>query len=201
MTVAAITYDDYGNPVCQTNALGYKTHTVYDETWHAFPVKVWQDVTIDAWTGGDWRNEPDSGQHVIIRNWQVFNSDGSLWMQIDNEGYMVEHYYDKNGIEIETVNPDENDIRDFARPVAAGVDGNPLHPDIDNFYTEYLADPGNSLFLARRQDNPGVQWSIFRPFCSAQRRCCPLKFQFWKSRFLRPPAIPAVHTNFDPVCA
>jgi hypothetical protein len=108
-------YDEFGNIIARTDAHGNTIYRVYDETSHTFPVKMYQHVTIDSWQNGldvhtNWRTSPDvEPAYVRIRNWNVFNTDGTVWMEIDNGGYAVEHYYDKNGIETETVNPNSDD--------------------------------------------------------------------------------------------
>ncbi|MBN2440955.1 MAG: RHS repeat-associated core domain-containing protein [Spirochaetales bacterium] len=155
-----IEYDEFGNPVSRTDAGGTTVYTVYDQTAHAFPVKVYQDVTIAAWSGGTgpspwWTGDPESEKKVRIRSWKVFNSDGSIWIDVDNEGYAVEHYYDNNGIETEVINPDENDERGFAEPIEI-VNGNPLGRDFDDFALSSVFP----VFLETREDNPGSRMEI-----------------------------------------
>jgi len=175
VTVAEIAYDAYGNPVSQTDAEGVKVHTEYDEAYHTFPVKIWQAVGIDSWSGGgtvhdNWLTEPDGEAKVIIRSFKVWNTDGSVWIEVDNEGYAVEHYYDKNGIEVESISPDLNDITDFAQPVPALWDGgaeewipDPGAGDFTDFWAEYLeADmQGGNAYLQAREDNPGARMEVY----------------------------------------
>ncbi|MBN2534764.1 MAG: hypothetical protein JXB88_17900 [Spirochaetales bacterium] len=175
VTAARIEYDEYGNPVSQTDAAGVKVHTEYDDVFHTFPVKIWQAVSIASWNSGgtvhdNWLEEPGGTDRVIIRSFKVFNSDGTVWMEVNNEGYAVEHYYDKNGIEIETINPDLDDITNFARPVPAVWDTgeeewvpDPGAGDFTDFWAGYLREDmqtGNA-YLTARQDNPGARMQIF----------------------------------------
>ncbi|MCG8568834.1 MAG: hypothetical protein MJB14_01720, partial [Spirochaetes bacterium] len=120
---ATMDYDIYGNVIAQTDAAGNTVHTVYDETFHCFPIKIYQDVDIASWNNGNdvhanWLVDPDGLSTMTIRSWKVFNTDGTVWIEIDNEGYAIEHYYDENGQEIETVHPDLNDERGFCSPPA-----------------------------------------------------------------------------------
>ena len=147
--VNRITWDAYGNPITQTDAVGNVVHTVYDTSLHAFPVKDYRTVTIDSWSGGgtvhdNWLTDPNGTAVMTIRSWKVFNSDGSVWLEVDNEGYAVEHFYDLYGTEIGTVNPDDDDI-----PVPSGED----HDDFRDFSTY-------ASFLANRAGNPGARMYI-----------------------------------------
>ena len=150
-------YDIYGNVIEKEDADGNILYTVYDDAVHTYPVKIYQDVDIAAYSaGGDihvnWQNEPDTTQKVRIRSWKVFNSDGSLWIEVDNEGYAIEHYYDKNGQEIEAVNPDLDDERSFAQPIVI-INGSPQGTDFNNFKNSSYFNS----FLASRTNNPGVR--------------------------------------------
>lgn len=167
--MSTITYDAYGNPLTQTDAAGNTGYTVYDAEFNTFPVKIYQHVSIDAWSNGqdvhaNWKTAPDApDQRVRIRSWKVFNSDGTVWLEIDNEGYAVEHYYDLYGQEIETVNPDLDDIINFATPIKVDAGDNPLSADFDDFYTEYLGgttDPNFTAYFTARAHNPGARMTI-----------------------------------------
>ncbi|MBN2444683.1 MAG: RHS repeat protein, partial [Spirochaetales bacterium] len=158
--VSKITYDEYGNPISREDAEGTIVHTVYDEDYHAFPVKIYQDVDIARWDSGDvhdnWLTDPAGVKKVRIRSWKVFNTDGSIWIEVDNEGYAIEHYYDDNGQEIEIVNPDLDDVTSFAHPIEM-VNGSPVGSDFDNF----LENPDFDDFLYSRNGNPGARIEIF----------------------------------------
>ncbi|HEX3044270.1 MAG TPA: polymorphic toxin-type HINT domain-containing protein [Bacillota bacterium] len=152
-------YDAYGNLIKVTDAKGNIIRTVYDAT-RVFPIKVYQDVTVASWQNGgivgdNWFNEPDGTRMIRVRNWKVFNSDGSVWLEIDNEGYAVEHYYDKNGSEVETVAPDGDDFNDFVESVTVtGVQTS------GNDFNDFLTSPGYGAFLASRQNNPRTRSEI-----------------------------------------
>ena len=154
-------YDSYGNLIKVTDALGKSVNTVYDLEHHLFPIKVYQDVTIASWQNGaitdtNWITDPDGSRAIRLRSWKAFNSDGSVWLEIDNEGYAIEHYYDKNGSEIETVIPDSDDIRYFSQIVTV-TNGQPNGPDFEDF----LTNPFYNAFLMSRQNNPKVRQQIF----------------------------------------
>ncbi|MBN2443851.1 MAG: RHS repeat-associated core domain-containing protein [Spirochaetales bacterium] len=95
--VKAIAYDEYGNPVNVTDALGNSVATFYDSLYHLFPEKVEMSVTLD-------------GATTMIRGIKVFNTDGTIRIEADNDGYAVEHQYDLLGTEIRTIMPDEDDL-------------------------------------------------------------------------------------------
>jgi|GEM_PF-2589150 len=156
---ANIVYDIYGNAVSSEDAKGNIIYTVYDEDHHAFPVKIYQDVDIADWNGGsvhdNWLTDPAGTKLVRIRSWKVFNSDGSIWIEVDNEGYAVEHYYDKLGTEIETVNPDLDDVTGFATPITI-VDGIPQGSDFDDFAKSAVF----GSFLTSRMNNPGARMDV-----------------------------------------
>lgn len=154
------TYDVYGNLVSVTDAEGNSVHTVYDALHHYLPVQVYQDVTIASWGGGpvtsnNWTREPDGKRKVRLRSWRVFNEDGSVWLELDNEGYALEHYYDLKGSEVMTIVPDQDDVRSFAQPLAV-ADGQALGND----FTDFPACPEYSSFLASRMNNPKVRREI-----------------------------------------
>jgi RHS repeat-associated protein len=153
-------YDQYGNLIKVTDAKGNSVNTVYDALHHQFPIKIYQDVTVASWQNGgivgdNWFNEPDGTRKIRVRNWKVYNSDGSVWLEIDNEGYAIEHYYDKNRNEIETVIPDGDDLHSFVQSVVV-YGGQPSGADFDDF----LTSPDYSNFLASRQNNPKVRREI-----------------------------------------
>ena len=131
---------------------------MYDEDYHLFPIKIYQDVTVADWSGGltnNWFTAPDGTKKIRVRNWKIFNSDGTVWIEVDNEGYAIEHYYDQIGTEIETVLPDEDDLRSFAQGITV-ENSQPLGADFDHF----LFAPEFAGFLASRQNNPGAHHEI-----------------------------------------
>lgn len=148
---AFIEYDSYGNIIRQTDALDHVTHTEYDAN-HIFPVKTWQSLTIKDWSdktaNGFWIPDPDIDPVTTeIRTWKVFNTDGTVWMEVDNEGYTVEHYYDAYGREIETIMPNGDDELGL-------IDDNP--DPITDLYTGYLETNLTSYFNTRGE-NPGIR--------------------------------------------
>ncbi|HEX3047262.1 MAG TPA: hypothetical protein VHY08_21085, partial [Bacillota bacterium] len=73
---ATNTYDSYGNLVKVIDAKGNTIKTVYDAKYRAFPIKVYQDVTVASWQNGEivgdnWFNEPDGTRQIRVRNWKV----------------------------------------------------------------------------------------------------------------------------------
>jgi RHS repeat-associated protein len=153
-------YDQYGNIIKVTDAHGNSVHTVYDLVHQVFPIKVFQDVTVESWQEGgtidnNWFTEPDDTKKIRVRNWKVFNSDGTIWLELDNEGYALEHYYDKNKTEIETVLPDADDLRSFAEPITV-VNNQPQGADFDDFLTSTYCE----AFLESRLNNPKVRREI-----------------------------------------
>lgn len=150
---ALLAYDAYGNVVSRTDANDVTEYTVYDAVHTTFPVKRYQTVTIDAYSIGsavseNWLATPDTTQTIVMRSWRVFNTDGTVWLELDPAGYLTEYYYDALGAEIERVTPDEDDTIAFASG-----------PDFDDFYADYLAANGAAYF-ATRQNNPGVRTEI-----------------------------------------
>lgn len=161
VNLAHFKYDAYGNMVSSTDAAGNTTHTVYDEENKTFPIKVYQDVTISNWETGNvhssWQKEPVGDKKVRIRSWKVFNSDGSIWLEIDNEGYAIEYFYDRNGQEIERVNPDGDDVKGFAQPLSYDKDTGILK---GNDFDDFRANPDFVNFLLKRANNPGLRLEI-----------------------------------------
>jgi len=153
-------YDTYGNVTESTNALGEVTHTEYDTDFHAFPVKVWQNVKIGAWQNSrsadeNWRLnpdlEPDGGTGGLatsrIRSWKEWNTDGTPWLEVDNDGYAVERFYDMLGNVTEEIMPDLDDERGFATTS-----------------TEVPRIAGSSWqarLIASRRNNPGKRLEIW----------------------------------------
>jgi RHS repeat-associated protein len=163
-------YDPWGNLVSVENALGAVTHTDWDEETHAFPVRIWQDVRTASWSaGGDvednWRRDPDleSDGTVVARrrSWKEYNSDGSVWLEVDNEASAVERYYDELGAEIERVLPNENDERGFAGGedvIQLGKSGYLapfLSTRLDNAGTRMVIDYENDLVVTRTDIDKG----------------------------------------------
>ena len=112
-----------------TDALGKSVNTVYDFRASSLSnqglpgcaaIASWQNGAI---TDTNSITDPDGSRAIRLRSWKAFNSDGSVSLEIDNEGYAIEHYYDKNGSEIETVIPDSDDIRYFSQTVTVTNDG------------------------------------------------------------------------------
>ncbi len=152
---AHIDYDSFGNVVAHTDAKNNVVHTVYDTAYNAFPVKTWQNVTIDSWSGNpisetNWMTPPNGTSSKLIRTWKIFNTDGTVWMEVDNEGYAIEHYYDKYGREIETVNPNGNDIHNNLETA-----------DYSDLYVQYFSNGSNfATYFSSRTDNPGARIEI-----------------------------------------
>jgi len=163
VVVSDYSYDEtYGNMISKTDANNNTMYIEYDDEKHCFPVKIYQDVSIDKWNdtaGNYWTKEADGNKKARIRSWKVFNNDGTLWIEVDNEGYAKEHYYDNNQQEIEVVNPDLDDIRSFAEPIEI-VNKVPIGDDFKDFFTEYLAKPENANYLQKRQNNSGARIKI-----------------------------------------
>lgn len=91
------TYDGYGNIVEAKDALGRVVKTKYDEEYHIFPEETSMDVTLD-------------GVLTEVKGYKLFNTDGSIWIEADNDGRATEHIYDETGTEIMTILPDEDDL-------------------------------------------------------------------------------------------
>jgi RHS repeat-associated protein len=119
LLLAKYEYDEvYGNLERAIDAKENTVYTLYDTTYHAFPVEVRQDVTISDWSqaGGvhaNWMLDPNGIVTEPIRSRQVFNSDGSVYLAVDNDGYSVESFYDPFGTPIKTVSPDVDDETDL----------------------------------------------------------------------------------------
>lgn len=140
-------YDSYGNVVKITDPGNIETHMVYDSATHSLPVRSYQLVTeqyySDSSSSNYWFEKPDMNRTVELNGWVVYNSDGSPWLEVDSEGFAIEHYYDKVGAEITTIYPDDNDYL-FA------------NSNVDEINT----DGSFSAFLTSRQYNPGVRVEI-----------------------------------------
>lgn len=149
VTTAAYTYDRFGNRITETDGLGNTATYVYDPDYHALPVKTYRDVTISV--RPDWKDLAAAAQTIRIRNWKVYNTDGTVWVEIDNDGYGIEHYYDAIGSEIETVHPNEYDLTDYIEPVIVSG-GIPQGNDFDDFEDAGLLDS----FLGNRANNTGT---------------------------------------------
>ncbi|MBB6478468.1 peptidoglycan DD-metalloendopeptidase family protein [Spirochaeta isovalerica] len=145
--VTSYDYDSFGNVISVTDPGGIVSHTVYDSAVNAWPVRSWQIVSEENYlTRADadfWFNLPDTTNQIKLSSWRVFNSDGSPWLEVDAEGFAVEHYYDDLGSEITTIYPDENDV------LLAGS-------DFDDISTHVSW----SAFLTSRENNPGVRQQI-----------------------------------------
>ncbi len=153
-TLKKYRYDQWGNVVETEDAQNHILYSVYDSTYHAFPVKQYQSVTIPKYSGGsvhdNWISDPDGNEIVNMAIWKVFNTDGSVWIEFDNEGYAVEHYYDTLGTEIETVNPGSDDDTSFLDQIVS--DNIPF-----KFFTQ---NPSFSSFASNRKNNPGARMEI-----------------------------------------
>ena len=55
------------------------------------------------------------GVLTAVKGFKLFNSDGTVWIECDNDGYAIEHIYDTLGTEIKTIMPDENDQRNISQ--------------------------------------------------------------------------------------
>lgn len=160
--VAKYVYDVYGNPVSQTDALGQITTTVFDSVTHSFPIKSYQNVDGTDWPGGidsSWKQAPPTQKKTRrIRSWRVFNSDGSVWLELDESGAGVEHYYDKRGAEIQTIFPNADDPRGFAIPIWVDASDQPLNGGDD--FEDFTGLASFSGFLSARSLNPGMRKNI-----------------------------------------
>ena len=144
VTARAYTYDGYGNPVRVTDAAGHSVHTTYDGT-HTFPIYEEQTIATDAWTGGietGWRAAPDTSEVRTVALRRVFNSDGTVWLEADGRGAVVETYRDAVGRTVATYLADGDDPVGFVD--AAGL------TDLRN-----AADFG--ALLSARGNNPGTR--------------------------------------------
>ena len=155
INVSTYEYDSYGNVVKKIDANNNVLNIKYDVVTNSLPIKAYQDVSIDVWNntiGTFWINNPDKKQLVGLATWKVFNTDGSIWLEIDNRGYSVEHYYDLLGTEIESVMPDK-DVDEI-------IDVIGLSGSVDDFY-KYMVESGKlTTFLNKRKDNPSVRNQI-----------------------------------------
>lgn len=140
-------YDSYGNVICVTDPGDVETHRVYDSTTHAYPIRTYQTVTEEDYLfkadGNYWFALPDTSSEVSLNSWKVFNSDGSVWLDVDAGGFAVEHYYDDLGSQIATIYPDEDDVL------------------LGDEEVDDISSHGSfSSFLAGRRYNPGVRKEI-----------------------------------------
>lgn len=152
-------YDIWGNVTESTDALGHKTVTVFDSTYNAFPVKEYQEVTISNWDAGsvhdNWLTEPTGTVKSRLTIFRVFNSDGSIWIEFDNAGYAIEHYYDKLGNEIETVNPDADDNNDFLATLTDNISYNYFRVNntaYNSFINSRYNNPGTRILIDHQND-------------------------------------------------
>lgn len=140
-------YDPYGNLSSITDPAGEKVFTLYDGLTQALPVRTYRIVTEEGYLNPGvpdyWFSRPDDSSQVNLNSWRVFNSDGSLWLEVDAGGFAVEHYYDALGSETATVHPDEDDVL---------LDGEEVN--------DIRAHSSFSSFLSRRLHNPGVRREI-----------------------------------------
>ncbi|MBN2440629.1 MAG: RHS repeat-associated core domain-containing protein [Spirochaetales bacterium] len=144
LTLISYTYDSYGNITATTDPHGNEIHTTYD-IQGCFPVCNVRDVTFEDWstkTGDYWIVPPDVEEIRQVKNYTMYNTDGTLWMEINSRGYGFGHYYDENGFEIMSVKPDENDYTDFITAGITDLRTNAVH------FTD---------FCAGRKGNPGVR--------------------------------------------
>ncbi len=157
-------YDTYGNVTSETDAENITTYYDYDSSTHSMPVRVWKDVKTKSYLSGsvddNWKTDPDTEKRVRNRVWKVYNSDGKVYLDIDSFGNAVEHFYDKNGFEKETVNPDNDDYKGFYSEVTADEDGNIISgTDITEIYTE--GSTGHiTAFTDSRINNSGIRNTI-----------------------------------------
>ncbi len=115
ITVATMEYDEYGNQIAVTDALGNRSVTVYDEVYHAFPVRQYQEYSIKTWydmtTENFWLDDAEKEIDATANSWSLYNDDGTPWLQIDQSGSVSEYYYNEIGDVIETISPDYDDDR------------------------------------------------------------------------------------------
>jgi YD repeat-containing protein len=157
-----MSYDDYGNVVMTTDPYGHQAHVLYDTATQSLPVHSYTAVKLDAYNTGspetDWQRTPDTKVDGYIETRTLFNSDGTPYLQIDQEGYGVESFYDALGRPIITVGADLDDVTNLlgAIPITqadilvadlptfhAKRDNNPrVHTNIDdlNAYQEIITD-------------------------------------------------------------
>lgn len=139
-------YDTYGNIIKEINAEGHSSHTVYDSN-NLFPVKKYSQVTEKKWVDPHkWHiTDPVDVPAQTIASHKVYNSDGSVWLEIDNNGYALEYFYDDPGTRIRVINPDEESSDKITITPAT------LFTNAESFIS------GNSSFLTGRKNNPGIR--------------------------------------------
>lgn len=154
ITDSSYKYDIYGNVIENTNDLGHTNYIVYDSTYNAFPVKEYQNVTISNWglegVDTNWLGSHNGLETSTLSIYRVFNSDGSVWLEFDNEGYGVEHFYDDLGTEVETINPDSDDDTQLLTSFSNNLSFNYIRENSTGFQT----------FLSSRLNNPGARVEV-----------------------------------------
>ncbi|MBN2440628.1 MAG: RHS repeat-associated core domain-containing protein [Spirochaetales bacterium] len=147
-TINHYVYDPYGNVIENTDANGITVFTAYDDT-NSFPVCTYQDVTIKDWSSSDthfWIDEPDVEEVRQAIKWFVYNTDGTIWYEVNAAGYAIGRYYDENGLEQRIVKPETGDYTDFISEfISTGI------KDFKAYSTHF------DLFCESRQNNPGVR--------------------------------------------
>lgn len=150
--VQEMVYDEYGNVIQQIDTNSNIVHFEYDSTFHAFPVKMYTNVTLRNYSGArtfadSWTETPNTDKIEKAQKFMVYNSDGTVWVEVDNDGYAIEHYYDSLGTEIEKVIPDADDNHTIA------FDGSLIELEGSPYWTSFLQD---------RTNNPGIRILIDR---------------------------------------
>jgi YD repeat-containing protein len=114
----SMAYDDYGNLVLITDPYGHQAHVQYDTATQSLPVHSYTAVKLDAYNTGspetDWQRTPDTKVDGFIETRTLFNSDGTPYLQIDQEGYGVETFYDALGRPTITVGADLDDVTNLS---------------------------------------------------------------------------------------
>ncbi|MCW8965545.1 MAG: hypothetical protein OQK82_02495, partial [Candidatus Pacearchaeota archaeon] len=144
ITTMSYTYDPYGNIITKTDPHGNVTHITFDEKG-CFPVCNMREVTIKDWstkTGDFWIAPPDIEDIREVKNWYIYNTDGTIWIEINSAGYGLGHYYDENGFEIMTVKPGEDDYANFISDDITDIKADPIH---------------FPALCASRKGNPGIR--------------------------------------------